>query len=346
MNVIRKTLLGTSMATLSLLALTGQAQAGVLSTGTTFSVSLECDNDNVGLNVNGTDAYHTTDSNTGWQYATNNTNNGADGSYGFGGPNGVNPYQIRGIGVLETATSIIVALNANMPLTGYADADAPGVTGGQIGWGDLFFNFQGQTFDQAEAAGNLFGVRFASANADNAQNGNNPNLGVGLYSDVTTQSLTGQKDGYTTAYGGITRYENDVKGWAGTGSSNSSLNPDGTVNFGDLSDTYYNNNGQDNTFSQNGISTGTFLSTISFLSTGSLTQALLNTGYNSSLFTGTNTIAFEFDKSTLPGGQSVAAPTDTENPVSNSAVPEPTTIAGMFLGGLFLKMKRDRKMAH
>jgi hypothetical protein len=327
---IRKTLLGTSIATLGFFALTGQAQAGQLTTGTTFSVSLECLNDSVGLSVGSTGSNHVNDSNTGWQYSIDSQTDGMNGNYGVGSAAGtVNPYDIKGIAVKETATSIIVALNANMPLVGNAES---GAQGGQIGWGDLFFNFKGETFDQAQAAGDLFGIRFSQYNAST--------VSTGLYSGVTAQTLTNVKEGYTVGtYGGINGGSNSYQSQVAHGYGTAGP---GTVGYGDLNTNYFTNNGQDNTFNLNSIKLGTFLSAISFLSTGSLTQSLLNTGYNSSLFNGTNTIAFQFDKSALTSNAAAAAASN--NPTSSpETVPEPTTIGGMLLGGWLLKMKRNRK---
>ncbi len=353
---ISKTLLGISIATLSLLVVTGQAKAAMLTTGTTFSISTEDMCDSMGLIVNDTDANHTTDSNTGWQYTSNPDSNGVDGFYWLNpGPDGINHYQMRGVAVLETATSIIVALNANMPLGGAPDPNFwHTVTGNQIGWGDLFFNFKGETFDQAQAAGDLFGIRFSSANAST--------VGVGLYSDVKAQTLTDQKDGYTVANfggidGGLNSYESQV------------IEGGGKVDFGDVDTNYFTNNGTDNTFNLDSIATGTLLSPISFLSTGSVTQALLDTGYNASLFNGlnnqtigTNTIAFEFNKSAIANNAQAAAaaniiPTtssqvpesttsdEVPEPTTSEQVPEPTTIGGILLGGLLLKkMKANRKL--
>lgn len=289
---------------IGLITISGQAASAFdLTPGTAFSLSLECLNDSVGL-ITGKNA---TDAN-GWQYAFDSNTDGMNGNYWVGAaPGKENPYNISGMAIKETATSVIIAINGNMKLGGEAEA---GAAGGQIGYGDLFFNMSGKNFLPAMQSGDLFGIRFASANASGVQQ-------LGVYSGVQAKTVTDIKEGYTVAtYGGIAGGNNSYQGQVAYGG--------GTVGYGDLTTNYFTNNGQNNTFNLNEIASGTFVTGISFLSQGAITQELLATGYNSSKFTGSQTIAFQFNK---PG----------------VSVPEPATLSGLAFVGATLATGKLRK---
>ncbi|MDM9580738.1 XDD3 family exosortase-dependent surface protein [Nostoc sp. GT001] len=273
--------------------------------GTAFSISLECLNDTTGLLMgqNSTDA-------SGWQYSFDSNKDGMNGNYWVGAAAGkVNPYDLSGMAIKETATSIIVAINGNMKLTGEAEQ---GAADGQIGYGDLFFNMAGKTFENAMSSGDLFGIHFASANASGVQQ-------LGVYSNVQAKTVTNIKEGYTVGYGGLAgdgwiSYETQVKQGGGV------------VGYGDLTSSYFTNNGKDKTFNLNVINSGNYLSGISFLAQGNVTQQLLTTGYDASKFNGTQTIAFEFKKSSIV-----------------QSTPEPASLAGLGIVGLALAGSKLRK---
>lgn len=273
--------------------------------GTAFSISLECLNDTTGLLMgqNPTDA-------SGWQYAFDSNTDGMNGNYWVGtAPGTVNPYDISGMAIKETATSVIVAINGNMKLTGEAEG---GVASGQIGYGDLFFNMAGKTFENAMSSGDLFGIHFSSVNASGVQQ-------LGVYSGVQAKTVTDIKQGYTVATsgglaGGGNSYESQVK----TGG--------GVASYGDLTSSYFTNNGNDNTFNLNVIDSGKYLNGISFLAQGDVTQQLLTTGYNANKFNGTQTIAFEFKKSGIV-----------------QSTPEPASLTGLGIVGLALAGSKRRK---
>ncbi|MEH2398260.1 XDD3 family exosortase-dependent surface protein [Nostoc sp.] len=273
--------------------------------GTAFSISLECLNDTTGLLVgqNPNDA-------SGWQYAFDSNKDGMNGNYWVGAaPGTVNPYDISGMAIKETATSVIVAINGNMKLTGEAEQ---GVTGGQIGYGDLFFNMAGKTFDNAMSSGDLFGIHFSSVNASGVQQ-------LGVYSGVQAKTVADNKGGYSVAtYGGLAGGGNSYEGQVKTGG--------GVVGYGDLTSSYFTNNGNDNTFNLNVIDSGKYLNGISFLAQGDVTQQLLTTGYNANKFNGTQTIAFEFQKSTIL-----------------KSTPEPASLTGLGIVGLALAGSKRRK---
>ncbi|MFB2836286.1 XDD3 family exosortase-dependent surface protein [Floridanema evergladense] len=249
-NHVASTLLKTFVATVGVISVTGQAaNAGVLRNGTTINTFMECINDGIALVVGSSPAQN------GWYYATDSSNDGSGGSV----------YEIYGMGIKETESSIMVALRANMPLTGN---DTGGPADGNIGWGDMFFNFSGLNFMDAMNQGQMFGVRFAGTNDSRVSQ-------VGLYSGVTATSVTAENSGY----GSIDGYNSSM-------GSNASL--------GDLArDTNY----FDRTRSLNAIASGTFITGLNFLTTTQLTTA----GFDLNRFAGSQTIAFSIDKSSLPG---------------------------------------------
>jgi len=244
----------------SLLFVTGQlakaATLRALNEGTVVDTFTECINDGIAMMVgqNPTDEQ-------GWQYTLDSFNDGVNG-YQVGG----NVYEIYGLALRETSDSIWVALNANMPLTG---ATAPSAADGNIGWGDLFFNFSGTDFTTASNEGNLFAVRFAGTNDSFAPT-------IGLYDNVTATSTTAINSGFSS----IQNYNE----WVSVNGGNPSL--------GDLpANTYY----FDQTQSLNAIASGTYLTGITYLSPTELTEA----GYKLNQFGGSQTIAFKFDKSAI-----------------------------------------------
>ncbi|MEH2181492.1 PEP-CTERM sorting domain-containing protein [Nostoc sp.] len=273
--------------------------------GTAFSISLECMNDTTGLLMgkNSTDA-------SGWQYAFDSNTDGMNGNYWVGAaPGKVNPYDISGMAIKETATSVIVAINGNMKLTGEAEQ---GAAGGQIGYGDLFFNIVGKTFENAMSSGDLFGIHFSSVNASGIQQ-------LGVYSGVQAKTVADSKEGYSVGYGGLAgdgwiSYETQVKQGGGV------------VGYGDLTSSYFTNNGNDKTFNLNVIDSGKYLSGISFLAQGDVTQQLLATGYDANKFNGIQTIAFQFKKSAIV-----------------QSTPEPASLAGLGIVGIALAGSKRRK---
>ncbi|MGA9378964.1 MAG: PEP-CTERM sorting domain-containing protein [Phormidium sp.] len=305
---ITSTLLKTLVATISIISVTGQAASAFdLKPGTALSLSFECLNDTEGL-VTGKNAK---DAN-GWQYAFDSNKDGMNGNYWVGSaPGKTNPYDFSGMAFKETATSVIIAINSNMLLTGQAES---GVTGGQIGYGDLFLNMSGKNFLPAMQSGDLFGIHFASANASGVSQ-------LGVYSAVQAKTVTNIKDGYTVqTYGGLAGGNNSYESQVKQGG--------GTVGYGDLTSSYFTNNGQNKTFNLNEIASGTYLGGINFLAQGAVTQQLLGTGYNATKFKGTQTIAFEFNKSVFTPAASV---------------PEPTTLGGLALIGVTLTASKLRK---
>ncbi|MCL1470038.1 PEP-CTERM sorting domain-containing protein [Argonema antarcticum] len=240
-------LLKVAATAIGIISMTGTAaNAFELSNGTTINTFLECLNDGVSMVVGSSAAQN------GWYYATDASNDGSGGS----------PYEIYGMGVKETADSIIVALKANTPLIGNAYG---GVADGNVGWGDMFFNFSGLNFMDAMNQGKLYGVKFAGTNDSGVAN-------VGLYNGVTAKSVAVENSGYAS----INDYNSAHPG----------------SNLGDLA---ANTNYFDKTKSLNVIDSGKFLSSINFLNNTQLADA----GFNLNKFAGSETIAFKIAKSAV-----------------------------------------------
>lgn len=236
----------------------------------------------------------------GWLYTSDSSKDGVDG-YNIGG----NKYEIYGSAIKETKDSIFVVLNSNMLLAGHNGTAA---RDGNIGWGDWFLNLSGTNFTTANANKNLFAVRFAGTNDSGATQ-------VGLYGGVQAKSVTGENSGF----GSLTAYQSHVNQYAGSSAAN----------LGDLA---MNTSYFDQSKSLNSIASGTFLSNISYLNMDQLKAA----GYNSSQFSGSQTIAFQFDKAAVcqAGGNC-------------QDVPEPTTLLGASIALFGMKKfgKRSRRTA-
>ena len=114
----------------------------------------------------------------GWNYAIDSFSDGSGGS----------SFEIKGMAIKETKNNVFVALTGGMPLVGVEDSVA---AGGNIGWGDLFFNFSGKNFQAASASNNLLGIRFAGTNDSGA-------AATGVYTGVSAKSVSGSNHGYTS----------------------------------------------------------------------------------------------------------------------------------------------------
>ena len=279
----------------SCLAFSKSAQAATfaLNEGTVANTFTECINDGIALKIqqNPVDQH-------GWQYAVDSPNDGVNGSQ-IGG----NIYEIYTLALRETKDSIWVAINANMPLTG---ADGTSANDGNIGWGDLFFNFTGKDFSTASNEGSLFGVRFAGTNDSFVPQ-------IGLYNNVSAASTTGINSGFSS----LQEYNQYV---ATYGCQGEGCGP----SLGDLpADTSY----FDQTKSLNTIASGQFLTSIMYLSEAELQEA----GYNFNQSGGSQTIAFKFDKSSICKSGYC------------KSVPEPSGAIGLVAIGLMVGANQLRK---
>lgn len=249
----------------------------------------------------------------GWNYAIDSFTDGYSG--GTIGANSA--YEMYGIATTLQNGRFYIALNGNMPITGAYSNNA---SDGNIGWGDLLINFTGNNLSQAN--GNLFGVRFAATN-----NSGVPSLGV--YSNVTAQSVTGSNSGFDN----LNAYNSSVQ-VAG-----------GTPTLADLSatDPYFDLSGA----ILNSIGSGTKVGDIQTLSVSDLTGLGIDFGHFSA--TGSQTLGFSFDQSLLPMGNFIAtlfAECGNDGiAVQSAAVPEPTTMAGLALAtgaGAYMKRRKNK----
>ncbi|MBD2186281.1 PEP-CTERM sorting domain-containing protein [Planktothrix sp. FACHB-1355] len=306
-----KTLLGTAAAAACLFSVTGQqANAATLSPN--------------------------------WSYTIDSFNDGAD-LYKVGSKSS---YELYGMAMKEENGKVFVAINANLALTGQAEPTHPEVQDGNVGWGDLFFNFSGLSFKDASAQEKLFGIRFAGTNDSGAAT-------TGLYSGVKAKSVGFENYSYSR----FSKYQNWVENTA-----TDSNGQHGKVGFGDLTaaeakDYLTKKNGvvEDTSYSiQNVIATGNKVGDIQALSAGEL--ASLNFAQYSA--TGSQTFGFKFDRSLLPSGDALISLleecindgiavkvtlADNEPPTS---IPEPSAVASLTLLGLGLFGTQMRRRAY
>lgn len=202
-------------------------------------------------------------------------------------------YEIYGMGMSEDEDSVWVAINTNLPITGRdtgPEINGFPISNGNIGWGDLFFDFSGLG-DFQQANGELFGIRFAGTN--DSQVGE-----VGVYSNVTAVSVVPDNAGWSNLWNhnnqvqAVTQQEAQLGEWAWTHPYYSAYNSaQGSWT-------------QPETLVPNIIQSGTKIGDIELLDSFQLTEA----GFNLSQLpaTGNLTFGFKFDKSLLPGGEFIA----------------------------------------
>ena len=236
----------------------------------------------------------------GWNYAIDSFEDGSGGQ----------SYNIRGMALKEEGSRIFVALAGGTPLGGVNNGSA---ADGNIGWGDLFFNFSDTNFQAAQ--GDVFGIRFASANDSGVAE-------TGVYAGVTAKSVTSENHGYNS----LKQYYN--AGYNKTNTLGTDL-PTKAAAYSYLDPT----------------SVAPILTVInSGTKIGDILDSSALTGLDFGHFgaVGTHTFGFSFDRSDLPaeGGNFIAhlflecgndgialAGTLTE-------VPEPTGILGLAMVGM------------
>ena len=260
----------------------------------------------------------------GWDYTMDSFNDGTEGS--TIGDN--SDFEFYGLAYQETADSVIFAFNSNLDLGGY---DYSRARGGSIGYGDMFINFGDGSFADAEGSDDLYAVNFAD---------NDSNVATGLYSGVTSQSLTTVNAGYRS----INQHTNTVNNRLG-----------GNASHGDLAadDAYFNTSGAARTH----MASGTYESGITMLSSFD--------GLDFGQFgaNGAHTYGFSIDKSKLKMGEFVAnffaecgndgiaiegeltGLVATPEDPDTQAVPESSPMAGllvvgMMAGGAALRKRR------
>ncbi len=265
----------------------------------------------------------------GWNYSIDAVNDGSGGS----------AYDIRGIAIKEEGDQIIVALTGGASVAGVAYSSA---RNGNIGWGDMFFNFSGKSFAEANASGSLFGVRFAGTNDSGAAS-------VGVYSNVKATSVALANSGYSS-----------LQQYYDHGFNSNDQKAQGDLNTRADVKNYYGNNGTGPI--NNVISAGTKVGEVSSLTSTVLAAAGLDFGHFAA--SGSQTFAFSFSKSAFGnslgayianvfmecGNDGTAIKSSFTAGGGNPAqAPEPAEIAGTALAvlgfaGMKLRQRRQGKV--
>jgi hypothetical protein len=253
-------------------------------------------------------------------YAIDSFNDG----YNSGVVGSNSAYEFYGMAIVEDGNNIIVALNANMPLTGVNSLHAQD---GLISWGDLFFNFSSDNYNTASSNSSLYAIHFADTNNSGVST-------LGIYSNVTGKSVTSINSGFNT----LSSYNIGVQ------------NAGGTPSLAQLpANTSYFNQGSP---IQNVINTGNFVTGINMLSATQLSGLGFDFGQFGA--TGTQTFGFSFDKNALPVGEFIASIfaecindgmviVGKTDPRSED-VPEPLSILGSMAGvGLILRRQKGKR---
>jgi hypothetical protein len=246
---------------------------------------------------------------TNWNYQYDAAGDGSGGS----------AYDIRAMAMTIRDNKLFVAINGGASLDG---VQYNGAKNGTISWGDLFFNFSGKNFNDAVAAGQMYGIRFASSN-------DSP-VALGLYSGVTTQSVATQNVGYSSLQQYYDHgFGKDQTQGSALATKDAALNYYGTGSI------------------QNSIASGTKIGDVTLLTAQTLSAMGLNFGANM----GSQTFGFSIDRSLLPSSSFLAnVYMECGNDgmaYSASAAPEPMTMGGAALGiaaiGGLKRMRRRKE---
>jgi hypothetical protein len=271
-----------------------------------------------------------------WDYAIDSPDDG----YELGTIGEESLFEFYGMAIKSTADQVFVAINSNLPWRGdYTH----GGGANHVGYGDLFLNFSGKNFEQAEADGDLFGIRFTS------HNDTNENLSLGVYKNVTSEDLTGSNFGFSS----IKSHRDDVK------------DEGGSANFADLNwrgtgggyRKYFGDVDPDTRSFATSIASGERIGDVQLLNASQL--AGLDFGQHGA--SGDHTFGFSFDRSLLPdeGGDFIAhlvaeclndgmaligklpkVTTRVEVPDPVQEAPEPALASGLLLLGSLGVLKR------
>lgn len=269
----------------------------------------------------------------GWNYAIDPSYDSLGGS----------EYEIYGMAVKDDATtnSIWVAISANMPVTGINTGptlEGMPVSNGNIGWGDLFFDFSGKgNYKAANDTNSLFGIRLAP-------NNDSKTPGTGVYSGVNATSVVTEN-----------------AGWWNLHNHNAGLNKKTgfEARMGDLAwnDPYYSPYTNEASFYRpethipNVIASGKKVGDITMVGDAELAAAGFALGVLPAR--GSQTIGFKFDKSLLPVGSYVSTliiecNNDAMTLIGETeAVPEPSSILATLLGfgAIAARRKGKQKLA-
>jgi len=272
--------------------------------------------------------------NLGWNYAIDPSYDSLGGSQ----------YEIYGMAVKDdlAANTIWVAISGNTPLTGINTGpylEGMPVSNGNIGWGDLFFDFSGKgNYKAANETNSLFGIRFAP-------NNDSKTPGTGIYSGVKGTSVVTENAGWWNLHN---HNVNGVRRKTGL-----------DAGMGDLAwnDPYYSPYTNEASYYRpethipNVIASGKKVGDITMVSDAELAAAGFALGVLPEH--GRQTIGFKFDKSLLPVDNYVATLIlECNNDAmaligQTEAVPEPSSILATLLGvgAIGTWRKRKQKLA-
>lgn len=250
----------------------------------------------------------------GWHYSIDAAGDSSGGSI----------YDIKGLAIKETADDIYVSISANLPLAGIS---SPHATDQNVGWGDLFFDFSGGTFNEANANQSLFAVNFATGTDSGAPE-------IGVYGSVSAKSVGKQNNGYNSLR---SYYQN----WERPNTMGDDL-----ATKAEVYSYYAGNTTGVNTRIHNVINSGSRLGDISFVSE----QEALDAGLDFAKFNaiGDEQITFKFNQALLPNAaylshlflecanDGIAISGETKD------IPEPGAIAGLAAFSLLAARLRRR----
>jgi hypothetical protein len=257
---------------------------------------------------------------------------------GFGGSNGVygasSDYEIYRMAYAydHSGGRFYVAINSNLPLSGLGSNP-------NVGYGDMFFNYSGKNFSNSNGQSKLFGVRFASNNDSGVSS-------LGVYSNVTAQSITSTNSGFAS----LESYKSTIQ----SDGNDASLGDIDKLGENSENWSYFNEPGDTPVY--NAIQSGVKISNDGFQLYND--QDLKNTlGLNfGTQNLGTNTFGFSFDATKLvqfgvnPTDEFIAhlfaeCGNDGMGIIGKmKEVPEPSALIGLLVVGGILKSFQGRKV--
>lgn len=260
----------------------------------------------------------------GWSYARDDYSYDGSDSFGFGANS---RYDIYGMGFKVVGNEMWVGINSSNQLNGIGSSP-------NVGFGDLFLDFNNGTSTFAQSQGALVGIRFAP-NSDNIGT-----IPLGVYTNVSGKSVAANNNGYPN----LNTYNNNVKNATG-----------GNSRFGDLlwTDPYYAPYTSGTGSLPNVINTGTAFNggNLRYLSSAELADSLFPTTVNLAS-PNKNILGFAFTLPDALKGKDFLATLgfDCSNDtigVKYKAVPVPPAIAGIIAAGVIgglRSMKRKNQI--
>ncbi|MFB2834496.1 XDD3 family exosortase-dependent surface protein [Floridanema evergladense] len=279
----------------------------------------------------------------GWNYVSDPNYDSLAGDGRGGIIAGGTIYEIYGMAIKDDvdSDSIWVAINSNLPIagrnTGPFDSGFP-ISNGNIGWGDLLFDFSGLgNFKAANDASSLFGIRFAAGNDSKVSR-------TGVYSNVKAVSVVAQNGGWSNFY------NHNINGVLPRTNRNAAT---GELAWNDRYYSPYTSLGDwdlPQTLIPNVIASGTKIGDITLLNSSQLSAAGFSPAFLPAV--GSQTFGFKFAKSLLPqadylatlilecNNDAIAIKGTTKVIKAPEKVPEPSTILSLGIMALVFGTNR------